>query len=454
MKVIYILMFFVLMGCVSLPKDNATYFGGNIINPVSNYVLLHNEGTADTIYLDKNGFFLKKWSAFKSDMYTFEHGYEYQNIYIDTSDSISIRLNPRYFDESLSFSGVGSDKNNFLIELYLQNEKDAVYLDREYLNMNEDDFLNKTDSLKAIYKNKYDILKESSEYISDEFNTLVNAKIDYGLGMYKEVYPFRHKWNFPREELSDQYYSFRENLEKPNVNVMDLLEYKNYMEYYFYYSSALKKLETRSLNIHMDMAKRIVNEVRVSKLKDYLLSKVMYNHLFTSAEESKLDVKLIGYYNDNSAKISSRVSGIIKVIKSTNANNRIGDFEIVNSKGRRFDVYDLSANKNTMIYFWTKKSLDVEQVYSSISKLKSSFPSLNIICINIDSEFYKTSNRKMRKVLKYFYNMKNSDQINEFVYEDNPRTILVDRNGRVYNSYSALESSSLLVSIKSMIKIK
>ena len=43
---------------------------------------------------------------------------------LQEGDSILIRLNTKEFDESLVFSGQGSEINNFLIEMFLAHEEE------------------------------------------------------------------------------------------------------------------------------------------------------------------------------------------------------------------------------------------------------------------------------------------------------------------------------------------
>ncbi|MGV6846346.1 MAG: hypothetical protein ACWA42_09515, partial [Lutibacter sp.] len=128
-----------LLGCAPSTELNktATYFGGQIINPKSNYVLfLKDDAIIDTIKLDKRNHFLAKFNQLKEGLYTFKHGVEFQYIYLQPADSVLVRLNTWNFDESLVFTGKGSAKNEFLINLFLQNEKEDELMYR-FFNLSE-----------------------------------------------------------------------------------------------------------------------------------------------------------------------------------------------------------------------------------------------------------------------------------------------------------------------------
>ena len=95
----------VLLGCNNAPVCNSTYFGGKIINPKSNCIILfENEIPVDTFYLDKNNTFLGEIPTLQEGLFNFKHGNEQQYIYLEPKDSLLIRLNTWNFDETLVFS--------------------------------------------------------------------------------------------------------------------------------------------------------------------------------------------------------------------------------------------------------------------------------------------------------------------------------------------------------------
>ena len=83
-------------------KNYVAYFGGEIINPKNPYVLFcRNNEVLDTLKLDKNNRFFKKFDSLTPGMYSFKHEPEYQYVYFDKNDSIMLRVNSNEFDNSL-----------------------------------------------------------------------------------------------------------------------------------------------------------------------------------------------------------------------------------------------------------------------------------------------------------------------------------------------------------------
>ena len=122
-KVITFLQILLLIGLISCKSENnkrATYFGGKIINPKSNHVVLFSMDKAiDTFYLDKTNRFIGKLDSIDEGLYSFFHGNESQYIYLEPKDSLMLRLNTWAFDESLVFAGEGAERNNILIDCFL-----------------------------------------------------------------------------------------------------------------------------------------------------------------------------------------------------------------------------------------------------------------------------------------------------------------------------------------------
>ncbi|HFS67210.1 MAG TPA: hypothetical protein ENK67_03265, partial [Flavobacteriia bacterium] len=138
-----ILALFVHIGC-NKKKVSTAYFTGQIVNPKEKQLHLYkkNKEIKNVVLNNEHNFHIKLDSV-KGDLYTFKHGNELQYIYLSPNDSLVMRLNTWDFDESLIFSGKGAIKNNFLMHLFLENEKQEK-LFYSYSTLNEEDFLKKT----------------------------------------------------------------------------------------------------------------------------------------------------------------------------------------------------------------------------------------------------------------------------------------------------------------------
>jgi hypothetical protein len=191
-----------LVSCDSKTDSSCSqaFIGGEIINPINDYLILYDDTSPiDTLYLDNNNRFSYQIGSVSSGLHSFIHGGEYQVIILEPNDSIMLRLNTLDFDKSLVFTGRGSKKNNYLINLYnaLDDEDQIIY---EASKSEPEQFLSIVDSLKANKISKLNTF--TTKYESSElFKKVALANINYGYATHKELYPFRY---FKRSELHNR----------------------------------------------------------------------------------------------------------------------------------------------------------------------------------------------------------------------------------------------------------
>ena len=110
-----------LLGCnTSVDAPTSAFFGGQIINPSSDYISLYKyDQRIDSLGLNEKNRFLRKYDSLDFGLFKMEHLPENQMVLIEAGDSIWSYANMADFNSSLVFSGKGSAKNNFLMDIYL-----------------------------------------------------------------------------------------------------------------------------------------------------------------------------------------------------------------------------------------------------------------------------------------------------------------------------------------------
>ena len=130
---ILIIIAFPFVSCENDINNNSIFFGGQIINPSSNYLILHkNNSTVDCLLLDSNNSFKKTFNNLDSGVYKIEHIPEYQTVFLEPGDSLWVRVNAADFKQSIVFSGKGSSKNNFLMDMEISQENENEFLSSKY----------------------------------------------------------------------------------------------------------------------------------------------------------------------------------------------------------------------------------------------------------------------------------------------------------------------------------
>ena len=129
-KIIY---FFLITSILACNNQNVTFLNGKIIKPTNNQIqLLKDEKVIKNIKINSDGIFSSSLDNLSNGLYNFVHLPEFQYLIIEKGDSLVLRLNSLDFDESLVFSGKGSSKNNYLIDVFLEHEEEEDYVKSNY----------------------------------------------------------------------------------------------------------------------------------------------------------------------------------------------------------------------------------------------------------------------------------------------------------------------------------
>ncbi|MCK5814554.1 MAG: hypothetical protein KAH07_01280 [Flavobacteriaceae bacterium] len=438
--IIFLSASLVLFSCHS--KDSSCdviYFGGQIINPHKNFITLSkNDIVTDTIYLDESNSFLTELESDKGGLYSFNYGNEYQYVYFEPMDSILIRLNTWDFDESIVFSGRGAERNNFLINLYLQNEKEDYEFSPNY-NLECSEFESKIDTSLARNLNLYEKLEESGIELSERFEELAKVAMNYTLYSKKEFYPMVYKNRKQLEELpelSDTFFDYRKDID---LNNKDLISYSPYNRYISSYIQATA-YKNKNSNYTLETMHIISENIQIEELKNKLLFQAFYSGFRKSNTSCSINKKSLLYFNKHctSKKLLNRVKMLVK--DCDNINSVIDNFDLVSLSQHKTKINNVIKNKNTVIYFWSPTIISPDMLVKKINYLKDKYPDLLFVGINLDSS--KHSNQINKQLDHQFILSKNSGAYN-YVNSQEPRTILIDKNGVVLNSFTYLSSNHL-----------
>ena len=155
-------LFLLLVLICSCSNNEKTLLTGKILNKTSDNISVYkgNKIINKTI-IDPDGLFNLILDSIDSGLYNFYHEPEFQYLIIDKNDQLQIRLNTLDFDESLVYTGKGSSKNNFLMDVFLRSENDELDINSK-LDLAFDTFKNLVDSLYNKQMNSFKLFKENN----------------------------------------------------------------------------------------------------------------------------------------------------------------------------------------------------------------------------------------------------------------------------------------------------
>lgn len=401
------------------PKD--MYFGGLIVNPTSNFVvLLKQDKVVDTFYLNNKNQFGGKLNTADKGLYVFKHPPENQIMYMEPGDSTLVLLNTLEFDESINFSGKGAEKSNYLNKMYLQNQANNNFI-LSYYQLDPVDFAKKTDSIRSHRQKNLDKLNNKHRF-SDEFYNLASASINYEYYDLRERYAFLlRKYSYEDiKKIPDDFHNYREEI---SFNDEDL-------EYYYVYLNFLDDLirtksmelcEVKEKHFACDNPGNFKNTSRRIVLTDSLISNLRIKNNFIDRyaaqgiiySQSTADLvailellKEIDYSGDRMDDLR-QMAGIQN---SLLPGNSIGELVLLNTGRDTVKLKEISARPK-ITYHWSMNSQGHYQwLHNTIEELRVKYPEVDFVGINIDKNHFSEwqniiKNQEYNEDLEYKLNI-------------------------------------------------
>jgi hypothetical protein len=430
-------------------NNYTAYFGGQIVNPTNRHILFCKDSKVlDTILLNPDNTFFKKFDSLTPGMYSFKHEPEYQYIYFDKNDSLMVRINAQEFDESITFCGRGDEKNNFLMELYLKNENDQSLMFNVYDN-NIAVFTAKIDSSFQSKKKFYNKRKESIGW-DENFDKYAKATLEFFHYSKKELYPQVHKMRTGEnieEELPLNFYDFRTSINFNNN------EFTSFSPYVRYLSKMMNNLSNNGKwENHSEIDKALLMNSKKLQIADSIFKNekikntVLDNIAFTYLLEDQNIVnnkKFLDQYrllstDKNQRNEIKKIGDAIQLLKE---DNPLPNAQLVDLNNSNVSI-DSIIVKKSVIFFWSK-NLESHFVaaHKRVIDLQRKRPDYDFISICVDDK-----QDKWMSILKNYnfpgireYRISDFEIVKDiWVVNKIHRTIVLNADGTINNAFVSL----------------
>lgn len=441
-KLLLPLIALMLGSCADLKvKEELTYFGGEIVNPRLPYVLLaKNSKIVDTIELDDNNFFMYQIKDLEAGLYSFIHR-EYQLMHIEPGDSIMIRVNTFEFDESLAYTGKGSVKNNFLINMFLQNERENNKM-REFYQLSPEAFEKALDSMRTGRSELFAHFK-TKMHPSDGFIEVAQAGIDYDYYAKKELYPFAHYGSNHlqnMENLPADFYAFRKNIDYGNDNLSTYYPYYQYLKVHMdnlTYSTYMKRAKfNRNSRLHTTTKINLIDSlITHQELKNNLIYTATRRFVL-HAKDTKNNEEMLGIFlsKNTSEKQKASLEKLIAYCDNMMPGKPLPNQMVVTSENTVKDLHSM-IKRPTILFFWSGESAShYKRIHNRAAELKAKFPEYDFFGISVDENHENWLNIISSKG----YNPEKEFRFNDvaqaeeqLVLSSANKAIITDRNGTI-----------------------
>ena len=373
--------------CISEPDNDGAFLGGQIINPSSKTVsLFKNNKLIDSIVLDEKNRFQRNYDSLSYGVFKFEHLPESQNLLLEKGDSIWFRTNTSDFNSSLVFSGRGSAKNNFLMEIYLSLQKETRFLASQY-GQNSKVFENVIDSLFEQKKEKW-IRFDSLNKLTPKAKIISQASYIYPYANRKERYALirgRKKIN----EQDSSYFNYRKAL---NYGEKELAYFEPYITYMLNFLNQKALLEDEvffQAKDHTDFNIRrleLIRElVKTDDLRNNLARSVAYEELinFKNFKEHSRFLKYFIAMN-TSPEYVAEIMNLQTALQKMQVKKPLPEIMLEDSQFKKESSTAILKGKRTVIYFWSQTQMNhYKKTQERVKVFKKEFPKYRYVGVCI-----------------------------------------------------------------------
>jgi hypothetical protein len=442
------LLLILLVGCNTSSKDTSTYFGGKIINPKSKYVILYAmDKVIDTLYLDAKNKFLGTYKDAKEGLYYFVHGQEHQYFYLEPKDSLLLRLNSWDFDESLVFTGKGAERNNILIDCFLEDEIDR----KNFYAFNQLKplfFKQKADSLIDLKLATYNNYIKDHPKETKGYKNILNVALTYPIYARMERYPMAHvSYSKQREfpEINEDFYAFRKSI---NITRDSLLYYNPYSYYLknFLYNKTYSlghapMMKEYSSKFTIDLLNTIDRKIASETSRNAFLKQTVIGHFYKNSSGNVNKSTFKTFFNLSTNKEDKeKVNLLFKDSKLLEKGAVIGGFSIFDFTNSPQPIKKITASKNSCLFFWNPEYVSKTYIGTRIHFLSKKYPKIQFIPVKIDGN---NSDRIQKLDIKNQFFIDIRSGANSFLTSKMPRVILIDKKGKIVNGFASISSFNI-----------
>ena len=385
--------------------DNSTYFVGKILKKTNDKIsILKDQVVLNEAVISNDGDFKMVIDSVQDGLYNFKHLPEFQYILLEKKDSLVLRLNAVDFDESLVFTGKGSSKNNYLIDIFLNNENEQSFINSK-LRKKPNEFSKIIDSLIQIKMLKFDNFKKLKRSNSTSNQILYNA-IKLPLYSKKEAYISNVKNKNNLNEISQDFYEYRKDVD---FNMEILSNFKPYLDYLILrinnesYTN-IKDYSRSQLKYNLDRINFVNDNISNPTIKSKILRYMAFEFLLQEDNLTEIDTFLNEFTKVSLDKnVNLQIKQLYSDILSLQIKKKIPKIELIDNINNKVVSSDLVSDKSIIYVFWSydQNSHQISLFDRIFDFLKNNY-NYNFYCININSD-----KKKWKETLKYIEKNKN-----------------------------------------------
>lgn len=265
MKALFTFMAFgmLLFSCV---QDHTVQVSGRIENGDS-IVSIWVEDSIYTFTLDENDYFSGKIQMKHSGYATLLHNS--LNLYLSPGEDLGIYVNTQNFLGSLNFRGSLGGINS-----YLKEQEGAVFFDKDYYALGEEEFI---DKIRKLIDEKTKLLEAKN--FNASFTALEKERIRYSVAERVSFYPIFRKRMYPEEHYQPGpvFTGFLSSFSLNNEELFGSRDYRTFLLNYVYLQGS-RGGDTDG-NYSDGIVDYVLSKVNKPTIRNFLLAEIIFRYI-------------------------------------------------------------------------------------------------------------------------------------------------------------------------------
>ncbi len=425
-------------GVIKNPNTKSLRITDNLNRTFRNITVSDIGVFSDTIF-NANGYF------------RFNDGKESSSMYLKNGDNIHLRLDAKKFNETIVYSGIGSEVNNFLAQKYLIKEKIETL--PEVYSLNEKAYLEKINELNRTVEKS--LVNLDTDFIKGEKE---NLKYEHIIHMMR--YEGAHRYFTKNDDfkVSESFYDFIKDFNFNDEKAYNFSKAYRAIVRYNFSTVALENSKKENISFYT-AALKLVKQYKSKIISNDLLKGLSRDVAVSNVDAVELYNGIIELSTDDVLKerITKRFNKIKKLIKG-NVSPAFDNYE--NYDGGTTSLADFKG-KYVYIDIWTTWCEPCKEEIPFLKKIEKQYHNKNIefVSLSIDVEENHDLWRKMikEKQLGGVQLMADKNWKSKFVTDYDvsgiPHFILINPAGNIVSSYAPRPSDKKLIDLFNELKI-
>lgn len=433
-------------GCSQTNEPVRTTISGEIINPENDIVTFRFKGKTITDTLNEKNQFETELNITVPTEITFGHGTEFSQMYVRPGDQLFLKLDPAQFDETLTYTGIGSENNNYKAAMVLM--EDTILSKRELYMLEEDSFLVMSDYLKELKLDAMDAFGVTDQ----EFISFQKGNLKWDQNNDKSNFEKYHQILLGMDSfsVSATYYDFEKEID---INDSTQLKYEGFHDYVDrkLYNDTYAKYQERGdttqnfWEVYVDQVEELV--LLQPLREEFYRNLIKYNYSELN-KELKSNIIAIWKNQQPKAEVLESMETLITNLQRLEKGNPAPNFTYESVDGKTVSLSDFKG-KLVYVDVWATWCGPCIAEQPAMEKLQKRFEGKDVVFIAVgtdqsDEPWKKMiEERKLGGIHLFSPNAWDGTIMKDYVINSIPRFILVDRDGNIVDADAARPSGDI-----------